>query len=224
MSTPANGLHLEAEEDGVTHLRLDDGGRNVLTLSTVAALRDQLDALLARSAPPVLILEGNGQALSVGLDTATVLSGGDEGRRLLGLMGEVLNLLYLSRLRSIVACTGHATAAGAMLLLVADHRIGYGSGGKVGLSEVRVGLTVPERTRQLVRDRIATAHQYAATAQARLYDYDGAATVGYLDAVVTDRDTALVQARAEASTLAGLDDDAYLATKLAMREAYAQLA
>ena len=205
------------------HVTLDDGERNVLTLASVQALLGLVEQAESDPEIGVVLLEGNDRALTVGLDTDTVLGGGDEARRLLAGMGAVLRLLYLSRLRSVVLAGGHATAAGAMLLLVADRRIGYGTAGKIGLSEVRVGLEVPAATRQLVRDRVAAAHQYASTALARLYDHETASRIGFLDVNVLDRQEAFRRAMDEAEALAGLDERAYLATKLGMRREYRHL-
>jgi len=207
----------------IAHLRIDDGNRNVLTLEIVEALHDLISGAAEDSGTKCLILEGNANALSVGLDTRTVLSGSRDANRLLGKMGAVLHLLYLSRLRSIVITAGHATAAGAMLLLVADYRIGYGSGGKIGLSEVGVGLEVPAATQQLVRDRLGTDHQYAATALARLYEFPEALQAGYLDALTESREDALRLAQERGAVLANLAEDAYLGTKRGMRQAYRAL-
>jgi len=204
----------------VLHARLDDGAKNVITLDIATAL---LDLVSNPGEANTLILEGNPSALSVGLDTKTVLAGGPDADALLSTMGEVLKALYLSDLRSIIVAAGHATAAGAMLLLTADRRIGYGPGGKVGLSEVRVGLDVPRPTQQLIRDRIAVPHHYEATALGTLYDYDQAGRIGFFDHRVDDHDTALEIARAEADRLSALPRDGYLKTKQTMRADFAAL-
>ena len=214
-----NALRIH-RDDTLVYARLDDGGKNVITLEIAQALL----ALIRDTGPSsTLILEGNDAALSVGLDTETVLSGGPEGAALFSTMGEVLTGLYLGPVRSVVVTTGHATAAGAMLLLCADRRIGYGAGGKVGLSEVRVGLDVPRPTQQLVKDRIAVPHQFAATALATLYRHEQAAQIGFLDQHCADRDTAMAMARTEAAQLSALPQEAYLKTKQAMRSAFAEL-
>jgi enoyl-CoA hydratase len=211
------------QDDRILRLSVDDGGRNVFTLPLARELHDRIRAAEADSAITTLVLEGNGRALSVGLDTGTVLAGGAEADALLGTMGEILRLLYLSRLRSVVIASGHAVAAGAMLLLVADTRIGIAPGGRVGLSEVGVGLPVPAATQQLVRDRIAVPYQYESTALARLHDYETARRIGFLDALVATREEASTLATEEGTRLAALDEQAYLTTKRGLRRAYADL-
>jgi enoyl-CoA hydratase len=221
---PDAAAALTAErDDRILHLRFDDGGRNVFTLPLARELLDRIRAAEADPAIATLVLEGNERALSVGLDTGTVLAGGAEADALLGTMGEILRRLYLSRLRSVVIASGHAVAAGAMLLLVADVRIGIAPGGRVGLSEVGVGLPVPAATQQLVRDRIAVPHQYETAALARLHDYETARRIGFLDALLPAREEASALATEEGARLAALDEQAYLTTKRGLRRAYADL-
>ena len=141
----------------VKHIEIDDGKLNVFTLDLLEGLRSEIVRAAADNSVRCLVLQGNARALSVGLDTRTVLGNVSDGKRLMRMMGEVLETLYLSRLASVVIVEGHATAAGAMLLLAADFRIGVGEKGKIGLSEVTVGLSVPPPTQQLVRDRIGNA-------------------------------------------------------------------
>lgn len=207
----------------ITHVIIDDGGKNVFTLPVVQELLTVAQQIEASEDRSTLLLQGNGAALSVGLDTATVLGGGAPAAQLLGDMGQLLRLLYLSSVRTVTIASGHATAAGAMLLLVSDYRIGHGAAGKIGLSEVRVGLDVPLPTQQLVKDRLATPYQYQATALASLYDYHTAHRAGYLDELVETQDAALTSAQQKAEQLAALNTDAYLKTKQGMRQRFAEL-
>lgn len=216
---------IEQRRNGpVVELHIDDGARNVFAGPLVMALFAALDAARADPTVGCVLLTANDTALSVGLDTATVRAGGEDGRALLDVMGRVLRLLYTSRLRVVAVARGHGTAAGAMLLLVADHRIGVRGPGRIGLSEVRFGLAVPEATRQLVRDRLAVPARYAATALAKLHDPGSARAVGYLDELTDEADAALRRGRERAAELASLDEVAYLETKLAMRRGYVELA
>jgi enoyl-CoA hydratase len=211
------------QQGAIRYIKFDDGKVNVITLSAAEALKDAITDAEADKETSCLIIEGNERALTVGLDTKTVLENDADAHALLNSMGAVLKTLYLSRLRSIVITQGHATAAGAMLLLVADHRIGCGRGGKIGLSEVRVGLSVPLATQQLVKDRIVPGLQYASTALARLFDYPAAERAGYLDATCETYADALESAEIRAAEFAALNEDAYLKTKQSMRRAYTEI-
>ena len=218
-------MDIEVNDEGgaIQSIRLDDGGMNIFTLEAAARLDAALLEAEQTDAVNTLVLSGRDDALSVGLDTETVLAGDDRAGQLIALMGGILARLYLGPLRSVVIGRGHATAAGAMLLMVADHRIGIEGPGKIGLSEVKYGLDVPVPTQQLVRDRIDTRFQYAATAGARLFDTAGALQAGFLDETAPDPQAAKERALAAAVRLSALPDAGYLETKRSMRRDFARL-
>ena len=104
----------------------------------------------------------------------------------------------------VIACTGHALAAGAILLMAADVRIGSAGPFKIGLNEVAIGMPIPIFAAELARDRLSRRHVTAATALATIYDPQGALDAGYFDGVVEPDgvvDAALERAAALASTL-----------------------
>ncbi len=208
---------------GTLLITFDDGDKNILTIDAVTGLYDLLIGLERDEGVKSLIIQGNDKALSVGLDNKIVLQNSDKADRMRSMMGAILRLLYLGHLRVITIANGHATAAGAMLLLTADQRIGIGGAGKIGLSEVRVGLDVPKATQQLAKDRLIVPAQYPATALGRLYDYDTAREVGYLDELVDTRASALDRAYELAATLNKLSNDGYRATKRGMRQDFDRL-
>lgn len=54
----------------------------------------------------------------------------------------------------IVACSGHAVAKGAFLLLSVDYRIGVDGPFSIGLNEVQIGMTMHHAGIELARDRL----------------------------------------------------------------------
>ena len=59
-------------------------------------------------------------------------------------MGELLLAALTGTTRIVAVCEGHAVAAGAMLLLVADVRIGARGSYTIGFTEPRLGMPLPE--------------------------------------------------------------------------------
>jgi enoyl-CoA hydratase len=116
----------------------------------------------------------------------------------------------------VVACSGHAFPAGAFLLLAADHRIGAQGQFKLGLNEVRIGLTLPWFATVLARYRLGPPHADHAAVTGTMFDPDGALVAGLLDAVVPPEDLEAA-ARGAVADLAALDRRAHAATKLRMR-------
>lgn len=116
----------------------------------------------------------------------------------------------------VIACSGHGVAAGAFLLLAADLRIGADGPFKIGLNEVRIGLTVPTFVIELARRRLHPAAFDRAVINAEMFNPGEAIGAGFLDRVVPA--SRLPEAALEAATdLAALHPEAHTATKLRAR-------
>ena len=64
----------------------------------------------------------------------------------------LLTRLYMLPQPLIFACTGHSVAAGGLLLLTGDIRIGVRGEYRIGLNEVGIGLALPQTGIELARD------------------------------------------------------------------------
>ena len=199
------------ELDGsVAIIGLDDGKANAISHDLVDALHAALD--WAESEARAVVIVGREGRFSAGFHLPTMTAGTDEMRGLVTAGAELLLRLYLFPRPVVVACTGHALAAGALLLLVADVRVGAAGDFKVGLNEVAIGMQLPIFAVELARDRLLPTAFTAATLGARLYGPDDAAAVGYLDRVVAP-DQLVPTAREAAAELAELRTGAFAETK-----------
>ena len=97
-----------------------------------------------------------------------------------------------------------------------DARIGVEGPFKIGLNEVRIGLTMPLFVIELARHRLAPAHFDRAIISAVMYEPGDAVTAGFLDRAVAPADLGETCAAA-AEDLAGLSPEAHAATKLRAR-------
>jgi enoyl-CoA hydratase len=205
-----------AQHGQVAVLYMDDGKANALSPALIGELHAALDRSERDAAAVVLV--GRPGRFSAGFDLA-VMTGSLDGMRALVKSGaELLMRLYLHPRPLVAACTGHALAAGALLLLAADLRIGARGQSKIGLNEVAIQLTLPVFGMELARDRLATRWLTAATTQARIFDPEGACEAGYLD-LLCDADGLLDTAVAQAERLAALPHPAFRDTKLRERRA-----
>jgi enoyl-CoA hydratase len=118
----------------------------------------------------------------------------------------------------ITACPGHTVAAGAFMALAADRRIGIDGPYRIGLNEVKIGLTVPWFVIELARQRLHPAHFNRAVVSATMYGPAEAVTAGFLDEVVTAEELRAASLAA-AAELAELNPQAHAATKLRARGA-----
>jgi len=206
--------------DGVAVVTMDDGKANALSHAVI----DQLEECLARAEreAQAALLVGRERRLSGGFDLATMTAGPEAARKLVTAGAELMLRLYSFPRPVVVACTGHALAAGAILLLSADARIGAEGDFKIGLNEVSIQLTLPVFAMELARARLSKRHFTAATTQARIYDPRTAVDAGYLDRIVKPEgllETALEEAR----RLGALPDPAFRATKQRERAATVKL-
>lgn len=205
--------------DTVAVITLDDGKANALSYDMMAAITERLDRA-EREARAVLLM-GRDRRLSAGFDLSVMTTGPDAVRQMVGTGAELLLRIYTFPRPVVVGCTGHALAAGAIILLAGDWRVGAAGDFKIGLNEVAIRLTLPAFAMEMARDRLSKRYFNAATLLAQVFDANGAKDAGYLDEVVPAAqlfDTALAQAL----RLAALPDPAFPETKLRQRGAVAR--
>lgn len=203
-----------AQDDRVAHLRLDDGKANALSHAAIDALQAALDRA-EKEAAAVCLLGRTGK-LCAGFDLAVMRSGPEAMSRLVSAGAELCLRMAVYPLPIVVGCTGHALAAGALLLLSSDARIGARGDFKIGLNEVAIGMALPIFAVELARERLSKRHLLRATTQAELYSPDTAVDAGFLDSVCAPQELAPA-ALAEARRLAALPQPAFGRTKLALR-------
>jgi enoyl-CoA hydratase len=117
----------------------------------------------------------------------------------------------------VAACTGHAIAMGAFLLLSADVRIGVDTGARIQVNEVQIGLMLPRFAVEVCRQRLTPAELNVAAITAEPYTPAQALRAGFLDEIVpVESLAATVTARAK--RLASLHAGAFAATKARLRE------
>lgn len=196
--------------DAVALITLDDGRANAVSPAVAAALAAALDR--AEREAGAVVLTGRPGRFSAGFDLA-VMTGGIEGMRALVQAGAELALRMFGFPRPLViACTGHALAAGAVFLCSADLRLGAQGPFKIGLNEVAIQLPLPVFALELARARLATRWFTRSVSQAHIFDPAGACEAGYLDEVAP-AETLLDAALQRAGVLAALPDPAFRLTK-----------
>ena len=139
----------------------------------------------------VVVLTGRDGYFSAGFDLK-VFSAGDPDRvvEMLRLGATLTERMLSFPTPVIVACSGHAIAAGSFVLLAADARIGVDGPFQIGLNEVKIGLTVPWFAIELARGRLTPAHFDRAVVTARCMTPSEGVVAGFLDQLVRPRGTA----------------------------------
>jgi enoyl-CoA hydratase len=201
--------------DRIATIAMDDGKVNAFSIPMLTAVHAAFDQ--AERDGAIVILTGRDGYFSAGFDLK-VFAGGD--------VEQVIEMLTLGATLAerilgfatpvITACPGHTVAAGAFMALAADMRIGTDGPYRIGLNEVKIGLTVPWFVIELARQRLQPPHFNRAVVSATMYGPAEAVTAGFLDEVVP-ADELRAASLAAATTLAELNPQAHTATKLRAR-------
>ena len=198
-------------------VHLDDGKANALSAVSIAAVRAAVSEAERDESVGAVVLHGREGKFCAGFDL-TVMRGGDLAAMssLVSDGGELVRHLYGSSVPVVAACTGHALAAGALVLLGCDVRIGADADCKIGLNEVAIGMVLPAWALTIAAERLSRRHLQRSVATAEVTAARGAIDVGFLDEVVQPG-AVLSTAIQRAEVLAALDGRSYAGTVRALR-------
>jgi enoyl-CoA hydratase len=206
---------LSFELDGkVAVISIDDGRANAVGHDLIGDMHAALDRA-EKEARAVMIIGRPGR-FSAGFDLSVMTSGAEGMQTLVKAGAELMLRIYMHPSPVVAACTGHALAAGALMLLASDTRIGTQGSFKIGLNEVAIGMGLPIFAVELARDRLSKRHLTAAVTQGTIYSPEEACDVGFLDRIVAEEEL-IDAARTEAQRLAELATGAVAVTKNTLR-------
>ncbi|HVA74246.1 MAG TPA: crotonase/enoyl-CoA hydratase family protein [Acidimicrobiales bacterium] len=203
-------------QDRVAVVTHDDGKANVYTLDVLAELSEALEKSAADEGVSALLLAGRDGRFSAGFDLATMTSSEDSMRALVAAGGRFVARLVLHPMPVVVACTGHALAAGALVLLAGDRRIGAAGEYKIGLNEVAIGMPLPVWAVELARYRMP-AGEFDRIVLGEIGGPEAAVRSGFLDDVAPAG--VIDVAMEEAQRLSALRRGAVSGTKTRARRA-----
>jgi enoyl-CoA hydratase len=206
-------------QDKVAVVNFDDGKANVYSHEVLDALSAALDRAEGDPDARALLLVGRPGRFSAGFDLTTMTAGPESMRSLVAAGGRFAAKLLLEPLPVVAACTGHALAAGALVLLAADERIGAAGDWKIGLNEVAIGMALPIWAVELARYRMPPS-EFDRIVLGQTGGPEEAQSAGFLDRVVPP-DELLTEATAAAARLAELSSGAVSGTKARARTAVA---
>jgi len=204
---------LTVEQRGLVRIvTMDDGKANAFSLEVINDLRGLLREAEADDETRSLVIAGREGRFSGGLDLSAMRAGDvDAGVELVAAGGALVADLYASPLTVVAAATGHAVAAGALVLLGCDHRVGVDGPVKIGLNEVAIGMVLPPWALIIARDRLSKRYFHSSTTNARLFDGRTAVDAGFLDEVVA-AESVVERAIEKATELSALVPAAYTRT------------
>lgn len=204
-----------AEIDDVTLLTMDDGKANAFTTTWADDLDSQLSEI-ERGHTKAIVLSGGEGLFSAGFDLSIMANGPDAALPVIQRNGEVLMRLFAFPKPVVIACTGHAVAGGAVLLLLGDYRLAAEFEYKIGFNEVAIGLPLPGFAYRPATARLAPQYWARALSNAEIFSPTEARAAGFIDALV-DPDQFQEAAVESARSLSSLNTNAFALTKRRLR-------
>jgi enoyl-CoA hydratase len=202
-------------EENYAIIAINNGKANAISHEVIAGLNESLDK--ASEENKVVILTGKTGFFSAGFDLK-VMSKSPESAKELVTKGSKLSLRMLSFPQPIiVACSGHAIAKGAFLLLSADYRIGVEGAFKIGLNEVMIGMTMHNAGIAIAKARLSEVYLNRSVNNAEMYSSKQAIEAGFLDIIVPPEELMLTAIKV-AEMSAKLNKKAHAETKLKVRK------
>ncbi len=198
----------------VAVLTIDDGKANAVGYAFIDAVNGALDR--AADDAKAVVITGRVGILSGGFDLKEIAKGMEAAMSLVNRGAKLMLRLFGHPQPVVIACSGHAVAAGAFLLLSADTRIGAAGDFRIGLNETAIGMTLPPFGLAMARERLSKRHLTAAVIQSEMFDPTRAKDAGFLDEVVKPEEL-VGRALAVATRLAQFPGEAYASNKLGVR-------
>jgi len=196
-------------------ITIQNGKANAISHEVIDGLNAGLDK--AESENKIVILTGQSGIFSAGFDLK-VMTKSPESAKDLVTKGSQLSLRMLSFSKPIIiACSGHAIAKGAFLLLSADYRIGVEGEFKIGLNEVMIGMTMHNAGIAIANFRLSENYLNRSVNNAEIFNPKSAIEAGFLDMIVPENHL-LPTAEKVAGMFAKLHPKAHAETKLKVRK------
>jgi enoyl-CoA hydratase len=200
----------------VTVLTLAHGKANALDLELCEAIVACFNEL--RASERAIVLTGQGRMFSAGVDLPRLIDGGaDYVKRFLPLLHRLYDTVFHHPKPVIAAVNGHAIAGGCVLACCADKRIAARDGGRMGVTELLVGVPFPAMAFEVMR--FATAPQYfpEVILSGATFPTDEALKRGLVDEIAEPAGL-MDRARAAAQALGALPPATFAMTKGQIRQ------
>jgi len=202
--------------DNVAVLRMQHGKANALDIELCEALAARFKAL-RNEAARAIVLTGTGNIFCAGVDLKRVGAGGaDYVRQFLPALHKLYEEIFFHPKPVVAAINGHAVAGGAVLACCADRRIMAHESGRIGVTELLVGVPLPALAFEILRAAVPAEYLAEFLYSGATYMTDDAAESGWIDELAEAEDL-IEDALAVAEELAARPAAAFAQTKAQIR-------
>lgn len=209
-------FEVEISEEGIAVVTLGHGKANALDIEFCEALRGQFEKLRTSDARSVVIT-GQGRIFSAGVDLLRAADGGpDYLKKFVPVLNALYRTIFFFPKPVIAAVNGHAIAGGCVLACCADYRLLAQDSGRMGVTELRVGLPFPAFAFEVLRFTTSPLHFPKFTASGETFETEGSLARGLADEAVPPAEL-MPRALAKAGSLAAIRPEAFAVNKLHTR-------
>ncbi|MCG8883463.1 crotonase/enoyl-CoA hydratase family protein [Tenacibaculum finnmarkense] len=202
-------------EENYVIITLNNGKVNAISHEVIDSLNQLLDK--AEAQKKVVILTGQPGIFSAGYDLKSMTTSPESALKLVTKGSKLSHRMLSFPTPIITACTGHAIAKGAFLLLSTDYRLGAEGNFKIGFNEVLIGMTMHNAGVQIAKARLTPNYVNRSVNNAEMYSPKDAVIAGFLDKIVPENQV-LPTAIKIAEMFVKLNLKAHHQTKLKVRK------
>lgn len=203
------------QTDGVAVLTFDRPPANAFDLVQTKTTIDAFDRVATDA--KAVVLTGTGSFFSGGLDLKSVPDYDEtDQREMILALGRLLETLYGHPRPTIAAVNGHAVAAGTLLALACDYRVGPADDSRFGLTGTRVGIPYPASAQAIIDAELGPATRRVMLLGANRFGPEQAVAHGVLDEL-QPHSAVLHRAMAVAAERSQMPPGAYAVVKQQLR-------
>jgi enoyl-CoA hydratase len=204
------------QQDGTAIMRMADGKANAMSLEFCRDVAARLNEIAA-SAATAVVITGERRMFSAGVDLPRLIDGGVPYiREFLPALCAMLTTAFACPKPVVAAINGHAIAGGCVLACAADRRVMAHAAGRIGVTELLVGVPFPPAAMEIMRAAVAPQYFEEAIFSGATYTSQDAVTRGFVHETI-EPDQLLERALAVAKALAALPAEAFALSKAQIR-------
>src|SRR3569833_1141722 len=202
--------------DTVAILRMQHGKGNALDIEFCETLAARCQALRTDPARAI-VRTGTGKMFSAGVDLKRLSAGGaDYVRQFLPALHKLYEAVFFHPKPVVAAINGHAVAGGAILACCAARRIMGHEAGRIGVTELLVGVPFPALAFEVLRAAVPAEYLAEFAYSGATFMTDDAVESGWIDEIAEPEEL-IEDALAVAEELATLSPMAFVMTKAQIR-------
>jgi len=206
-----------SQQTEIAVLRMSHGKANALDVDLCKHIIARLEELGTSSVRGV-VLTGRGGIFSAGVDLIRALDGGAAYlREFLPVLRKLFDVVFFYPKPVIAAINGHAIAGGCVLACAADQRLMARGAGRIGVTELLVGLPFPAIALEIMRFVAVPTYFREVIFGGGRYPAEAAISRGLVD-VIVDPAALLASAVEAAQSLASLSPAAFALSKSQTRQ------